>query len=104
MNDNDRNLIAEYMGWNVKHSEAHVLGTHRTFDFYTYNNGFENIHFDATQMFKCANEMLKRKDWHSFVCYFFDNKIALDDMLFSAINHEYFFTQMATWIKEVIHR
>jgi hypothetical protein len=104
MEYSDMNLIAKYMGWNIKHSEAHVLGLNTKYDFYTYHNGFNSVLFDNNTVFYCANEIFKRGQWHSFVENFYDCKKSIDDMFFLMLDRNHFFTRMAEWLRTVIYR
>ena len=103
MNDNDKKLISEYMGWNIV-----MVGPQKSpYPIYV-DNIDSNIHhrFDLNDAALCVQEMQKRGDWERFCAnvfilfideekssYLFPKYIA---WLFNADN---FFTAFVEWRK-----
>ena len=115
-----KNTVAEWMGWRVKTSVAHVLGTHTDFEFMTVDDGFNNIHFSLNDAALCVNEMQIKGKFEKFIHKAFavsDEDIECHNVYpagESFYNAEFFawlmtmesgeavnfFTAMAAWIEE----
>jgi hypothetical protein len=105
MNNEDKRLISEYMGWRMKAYVAHVLNTHKDFVFTTCDNGYINIHFNLNDAGLCVKKMQRQEDWDDFITY-----VEADDtskqcntwsQFFALLyNADYFFEAMAAWLKE----
>ena len=102
MTNEDKKLVAGYMGWRTRTHAAHVLNMHEDFVFTTCDNGLRNIYFDLNDVGACVKEMQKRGDWRNFLIISrnlhrleFDSQVI--EWLFNADN---FFEAMAKWLKE----
>jgi hypothetical protein len=94
MNNEDKELIREYMGW-----ETTVLNWWREDD-----SGIVLVDFDLNDAGLCAKEMKRRRDWADFVTHVeadtskrFNTWSQLLAWLYDADN---FFKAMAKWLRE----
>ncbi len=99
MNDNDKKLISEYMGWNIV-----MVGPQKSpYPIYV-DNIDSNIHhrFDLNDAGLCVQEMQKRGDWQDFVQITSKiHKLGFhSEVIAWLFNAENFFNAMAAWIKE----
>ena len=98
MNDNDKKLISEYMGWNIV-----MVGPQKSpYPIYV-DNIDSNIHhrFDLNDAGLCVSEMQKRGEFHSFLMMDTFNQISSwSDFIADLFNAENFFAAMAAYLKE----
>ena len=105
MNDNDKKLISEHMGWNIV-----MVGPQKSpYPIYVDNIDC-NIHhdFDANCASLCVAEMQKREEWQKFcatgfVIYFERERpshVFPEDYIAWLFNAENFFNAMSEWLKE----
>ncbi len=91
MTEEDKNLIADYMGWKFSewrmiNGSAHVANPH-----------FFDLNDDAL----CVQEMEKREELHSFLMMDTFNQISSwSDFIADLFNAENFFSAMSEWLKE----
>ena len=97
MTDEDKKLIAGYMGW--------IFSEYGGEYYYIPKNG-KVIYFDLNDAALCLAEMQKRGDWNRFLNHGFNSLI--DVYAFMAHNFiatlfraENFFGAMAAWLREV---
>jgi hypothetical protein len=107
LTNEQKKTVAKFMGWRVKTSVAHVLGTHTDFEFMTVDDGFNNIHFSLNDAALCVDEMRKRGKWLDFRFVSFGLCGLCDATMFESWlmtmesgEAENFFTAMAAWIEE----
>ena len=87
----DKQLIAEYMGWKLSEwrmidGSAHVVNPH---------------FFDLNDAALCVQEMQKRGELHSFLMMDTFNQISSwSDFIADLFNAESFFNAMSEWLKE----
>ena len=99
MNDNDKKLISEYMGWNIV-----MVGPQKSpYPIYV-DNIDSNIHhrFDLNDAGLCVQEMQKRGDWQDFVQITSKiHKLGFhSEVIAWLFNAENFFNAMSEWLKE----
>jgi hypothetical protein len=104
MTNEDKKLVAGYMGWRTRTHTAHVFNMHEDFVFTTCDNGLRNIYFDLNDAGLCTKEMKRRRDWADFVTHVeadtskrFNTWSQLLAWLYDSDN---FFTAMAKWLRE----
>jgi len=97
----DKQLIAEYMGWE--------LSVYSREYYYIPKNG-KVVYFDSNDASLCVQEMQKRGDWVNFYDYVIDTyndliedgKVicGLDNLTAWLFNAENFFAAMSQWLRE----
>ena len=98
MTPEDKQLIAEYMGWKLSEwrmidGSAHVVNPH---------------FFDLNDAGLCVQEMQKRGEWQKFCAtgfvIYFEKKIPIhifpENYIAWLFNAENFFAAMSEWLKE----
>ena len=101
MTDEDKQLIAGYMGWAQYKYPPYYLNI---------KGDIESHHFDLNDAGVCVQEMQKRGEWVEFF-YFIWNRYRksekllykeVDEVKFTTLlfNAENFFGAMAAWLKE----
>jgi len=101
MTEEDKQLIAAYMGWELYKREPY---------FVNKNGDIEKHFFDLNDAGLCVVEMQKRGDWVNFYDYVIDTyndliedgKVicGLDNLTAWLFNAENFFAAMAAYLKE----
>jgi len=99
MTEEDKQLIAEYMGWNIV-----MVGPQKSpYPIYV-DNIDSNIHhrFDLNDAALCVQEMQKRGDWRNFLIIARNlHKLEFDSQVIAWLfNPENFFNAMSEWLKE----
>lgn len=104
MTNEDKKLVADYMGWRTRTHAAHVLNMHEDFVFTICDDGLRNIYFDPNTAGACVKEMQRRRNWIAFYRFTADKyskdcflQAGLTAWLYDADN---FFEAMASWLKE----
>jgi len=102
MNDNDKKLISEYMGWNIV-----MVGPQKSpYPIYV-DNIDSNIHhrFDLNDAGLCVQEMQKRGDWEYFVAFVEETPenreslITWNQLIAWLFNADNFFSAFVEWRK-----
>ena len=92
MTEEDKQLIAEYMGWE--------LSVYSREYYYIPKNG-KVVYFDLTDAGLCVAEMQKRGELHSFLMMDTFNQISSwSDFIADLFNAENFFNAMSQWLRE----
>ena len=92
MTEEDKQLIAEYMGWE--------LSVYSREYYYIPKNG-KVVYFDLTDAGLCVAEMQKRGDWQDFVQITSKiHKLGFhSEVIAWLFNAENFHTSMAAWLR-----
>ena len=93
MTEEDKQLIAEYMGWE--------LSVYSREYYYIPKNG-KVVYFDLNDAGLCVAEMQKRRDWQDFVQTAAKiHKLGFhSEVVAWLFNDENFFNAMSQWLKE----
>ena len=98
MTDEDKELIAGYMGWDI----VTVGPKKRPYKIYVDSKDC-NIHheFDLNCAGLCVQEMQKRGEWVDFYLYFICLKVdPMERRISEMLIAKNFFGAMAAWLKE----
>lgn len=95
MNNEDKQLIAEYMGWDARYLNGVDLK-------YLKTDSEVEIDFDSNDASLCVKRMVEKGEWDDFMTKSKTAQISyhIADNIAWLFNADNFFTCMAAWLKE----
>jgi len=107
MTNEDKKLIADYMGWKIEATTTSFGHYHRTIITPGFLPERFIIHFDLNDAGLCVQEMARNGAWRSFYESCFPLFVATNPLITSPgflnlwlYDADNFFTALAAWIKE----